>query len=364
MNTEKLYKELATVVNRAGGAVPVVEIPEMFDLLKALVNEEEAELAIKLPGNPGTAQAMSVQTGISREDIAQKLESMTTKGFLHARRNSSGDFEYSVLPLLPGIFEIQFLRGTKTDRDYQVAKTFKAYFDVINDLRDSLEESQPPPETPFFRILPIEEEVQVGKTVLPYAQLSRYLEKTDTIAVSTCFCRHFAVLIDENDRCGASHDNCMTLGDAAVFISERHNGRLIDKEEAQQIIKQAEEQGLVHCSANTSEELEFICNCCSCHCGILSMAKSVSPVSAALTSGYFAQVDDAFCTACETCLERCPIDAISINGVALIDHSQCIGCALCVSSCPDEAIELLVQPDNKIPPATRDHLDKAMSDQN
>ena len=358
MDTNALYEKLSEVVKRAGGAIPVFPEKELFDLLKELVNEDEASLAIEMPRELITAEDLAEQTGGSLVDVTRKLEAMTDNGFLHAMKKPDGSYRYNIMPLLPGIFEAQFLKGTKTERDYLIAKRFKAYLGLLNELRESLDEPLPVPKMSYFRVLPVEEEVKGGSIVLPFAELSKYVEKTSTIAVGTCFCRHYAILNDENDRCGASLNNCMAFGDGAVFIAERHNGRLVDKAEALEILKQAEAEGLVHCSANTSEELTFICNCCTCHCGILSQAKSISHASLMLTSGYFARVDENLCTACETCVEQCPVTAISMADVAQIDKQQCIGCGLCVGSCPDEAIILQVLPDNAIPPATMGVLEK------
>ncbi len=124
--------------------------------------------------------------------------------------------------------------------------------------------------------------------------------------------------------------------------------------------KKAEEEGLVHCSANTSEELVFICNCCSCHCGILGTAKRVSHASEILTSGYIALVDPELCSVCETCTDRCPVSAISMDDAAIVDAEQCIGCSLCVSTCPTGAIGLMAKPGTKIPPKTLPDLEAAM----
>jgi ferredoxin len=350
MTSKTVYEELGDVLRKAGGAIPVIHNEEFFLLVKDLVDEEEAALAIELPRKPISAEALAQRLGRSKEDVNSKLESMTNKGVLHTLKNKEGVYEYSILPLLPGIFEAQFYRGTKTDRDYLIAQRFKNYLGVLTKLRDSLPEAPPPPSTSYFRVLPIEEEIEAGTKVLPYAQLSQYVEKTKAVAVGTCFCRHYAILLDENDNCGVSHNNCMAFGEGAIFMSERHNGRLVGKDEALEILKKAEEEGLVHCSANTSEELVFICNCCSCHCGILSMAKAASSASTILTSGYHAHVDADLCTACETCIERCPVSAVSIDDVASIDDLQCIGCSLCVSTCPSEAMNLVVKLDNITPP--------------
>ena len=52
-----------------------------------------------------------------------------------------------------------------------------------------------------------------------------------------------------------------------------------------------------------------------------------------------AKVDKEKCTACESCLEECPSDAISMNeGKAEINPESCIDCGVCVDACPEQAI--------------------------
>ena len=65
------------------------------------------------------------------------------------------------------------------------------------------------------------------------------------------------------------------------------------------------------------------------------------------------RVDDDLCTGCETCLDRCQMDAIKIDeGKANIDLDFCIGCGLCVSTCPSEALTLKQKDESaiRVPP--------------
>jgi ferredoxin len=361
MSSSNVYEALRETLERAGGAVPAIGIDECFVLLKELVTPEEAALAASLPDRWVTAEAYAETLGRPPEAVAAMLETMTDNGFLHARKNSAGIYEYRIMPLLPGVYEMQFFRGTKTERDYRLARKFKDYFDALTELRDSLDKPPTVPSTSYFRVIPVEKEVQATTKVLPYAKLSKYVEQTDAIAVGTCFCRHHAALLDESNNCGASHGNCMAFGEGAVFVADRRMGRMIDKEEALRILEQAEEEGLVHCSANTSDELAFICNCCSCHCGILRQAKSAPHASITLTSGYNASIDAELCTACEMCVDRCPVAAITVEETASVDPLQCIGCGLCVDTCPAEAIELAARPDAQTPPGRLKDLKAARS---
>jgi len=66
-------------------------------------------------------------------------------------------------------------------------------------------------------------------------------------------------------------------------------------------------------------------------------------------------VDQDECSGCETCLERCQMEAIQMNAdeLAEINLDRCIGCGLCVAACPEGAIQLTPKPEamRRTPPA-------------
>jgi NAD-dependent dihydropyrimidine dehydrogenase PreA subunit len=51
------------------------------------------------------------------------------------------------------------------------------------------------------------------------------------------------------------------------------------------------------------------------------------------------QVDIEKCSGCETCVDVCPNEAISmVSGHAFIDQEECLDCGVCFDECPEEAI--------------------------
>ena len=44
------------------------------------------------------------------------------------------------------------------------------------------------------------------------------------------------------------------------------------------------------------------------------------------------------CVACGTCIDECPVGAISEGNIYVIDADSCVGCGTCAGVCPNEAI--------------------------
>ena len=54
-----------------------------------------------------------------------------------------------------------------------------------------------------------------------------------------------------------------------------------------------------------------------------------------------AKVDEGTCTGCGSCVEVCPVEAITAEDTAKIDPAQCNECGACVEECPSDAISLI-----------------------
>ncbi len=354
--TSPVYDKLVDALNARAG-YPSVKCPELITVLEFLFTPQEGELAVKLPLNPISTEAQVRDAGGDPKEVESLLESMADKGLV-TTRESEGVRAYTLIPLLPGTFEIQLMKGETDDRAKELARLFQDYFDATR------QAERPAPRTysavPFARVITVEEEIPAGVEIHPYDRVSDYIAQADMISIGTCYCRHFAELLG-NTPCDRPKGNCFSFGTQAKFLIERGFNKPVSKEEARKILDEAEKAGLVHCSSNTSEYISFICNCCSCHCGILRGIVAADRPSSAAAASFVMSVDEEDCIGCGDCVERCQVFAITMEGDHVVrDAERCIGCGLCVSTCTTGALRLMPREKAPVPPSTQQKLGAAM----
>ena len=344
----EVYEKLCETMTRRRGEYPGKNIPEFFELVEELFTPEEAAMSNKMPRGFNTAEVIAREAGKTEAEAVDILEGMADKG-LAVAVDFGGTMLYSGPPFVPGIFEYQFMRGTKTERDKEIARLIHAYKAAYDSTRPVVQDV-----FPLSRTIAVDRVIKAGNKVNTYNQVAAYIETADDIAIGTCFCRHEAELIDENDVCGAPNDVCMSFGPGAKFLIDRKISKRASKEEALDALRRSEEAGLVHCTANR-QEIEFLCNCCSDHCMIIKGALRQPKPALALNSGFQPVFDEELCTACETCLEKCPAEALTMadRDYPQVDLDRCFGCGVCASLCPAEAVALDARPDAQAPPQDR-----------
>ena len=356
--TEEVYKKLCNTMAKRGGRYPAMDIPEFYEMAKELFTPEEAAVCNGMPRGFNPASVIAKELGKGEEEVSHILEGMADKGLCTAA-DMGGTMVYGLPPFVPGIFEFQFMRGTRTDKDRKLAKLIHAYKEAY----DRALGGAPKEPFPLSRVITVDRMVKAGNTVHTYDQMASYIGKYDPISVSTCFCRHEAELIDENDKCGMPNGVCMQFGMGAQYLIDRGIAKKVTKEEAMNVLKESEEAGLVHCS-NNQQEIDFVCNCCSCHCMILKTALAQPKPGLAMASGFQPVWDPELCTACEICIDRCPMTALTMgqDDIPEVDLNRCIGCGVCATGCPEEAIAMEERSGIQVPPEDRKALSKAIKE--
>ena len=352
--SEQVYRHLCQTMAKRGGRYPGVDIPEFYALVRELFTPEEAAVNNAMPRGLFTAAPVAETLGWDDAAVEAVLEGMADKGLCLAVRQNKR--LYASARFVPGIFEYQFMRGTSTDHDRKLAR-------LIHDYKAALDARHGPPRVAFpsERVIPVDRQIDATSRVHTYDQVVTYIREYDPLSVSTCFCRHEAQLLDENDTCGKPNEVCMQFGLGAQFVIDRGLGRRIDQAEALEILRQSEEAGLVHSTQNR-QSIDFLCNCCACHCMIIQTALAQPKPALALSSGFQPAIDPDLCTGCGTCIERCPATALILgeNDVPQVDLDRCFGCGVCATGCPAEAISLLEKTAVEPPPVDQRALSAAI----
>jgi Pyruvate/2-oxoacid:ferredoxin oxidoreductase delta subunit len=351
----QVYKDMLDVMTKRGGPYAGMDIREFYQLVQELFTPEEADFNNALSRNPVTAAEIAKQKGKSEAEAMALLEGMANKG-LCVSFLSEGKSYYQGAAFMPGIFEFQFMGGRATERDKRIARLIHAYKKAYNALKGEQRIS-----FPLTRVISVDRKISMRNAVHTYDQVATYINKYDPICVGSCYCRHAATLRGEDVHC-MPIEVCMWFGRSGEFAAERLGGRRVSKEEAMDILDKAEEAGLVHMSRNTTEEIEFLCNCDRWNCEVIKGVLKQPKPGLVFNSGFQPHFEAERCNACEVCVDRCPPGALKMGqeSVPVVNLDRCFGCAVCAAGCEQEAIVMEAKTGFPEPPKTTKDLVTAL----
>jgi electron transport complex protein RnfB len=336
--SEDVYKKLARVLDTLPNGFPATDDGLEIKLLKKIFEPDEAELFCDLRLEFETAKQIAERSGRPLEGLEEKLKRMRERGQLFGVR--FGDtWLFKMLPWVFGIFEFQLGR-----LDRELAELTEKYHPVFGKQFFST--------TPqMMQTLPIEEEIKSEQQALPYEKVSQLIEKSKSFGVRECICKKEKALLGQP--CDRPLEVCLVLAPIPGVFDDSPVDRVITREEAYKLLRECEENALVHLTGNVQHGRIYICNCCGCCCGVLRGINELGiPASSVVNSHYVAVIDEDECTACGVCAEkRCQVNAIEErDDTYQVIADRCIGCGLCISDCPVEAIRLEKRPTEELVP--------------
>ena len=326
-----IYERLREKLDMFPQGFPKTKSGVELKILKELFSPEEAEIMLALRPTPELASVISERMGRDESEMADILFQMSKRGLI-LRGTVEGYTFYLLAPWMVGIWEFQLNNLNQNN-----IPLYEKYFE------EGIVPERGRSQIGGFRVIPIEKEIKDSTEVQPFEKVSEIIESSHRFAVADCICRKEARMMGHG--CDKILEACMMFDLAADYYIENGLGREISKGEAQEILLKAEESGLVHHSSNHTGSKMFICNCCGCCCKALAHINRYNNPAAIAHSNYYARVDAETCTACETCIERCQVNAIQIEAdVSVISKDRCIGCGLCASTCPTGSITMVHKP--------------------
>lgn len=305
-----LIMKLATKISVEAKSYTGITVhdPE-YRILEPVVTDEMAEVALaaKVRKNM-TAEEIASRCKKPLEETKRLLWDLAVAGVMRVHHADGSD--YYMLPIwVPGIMEMMVANKEQAEKYPVMAECFEEY----TRRRTKLLGPNIPVGKGLMRVIPVEEAINGESHAADYEEVSSYIEKAWRLCVSDCTCRRSRRLMGEG--CGhLEQDMCIQLDEGADYFIRTGVGREITKEEAYEILKRAEENGLVHEIQNLDGEGKTvaICNCCTCSCFSLRVGKYyMSPDFN--RSNYVSRVDVDKCTACGQCVENCQVNALHLG---------------------------------------------------
>ncbi|NQU07862.1 MAG: 4Fe-4S binding protein [Candidatus Abyssubacteria bacterium] len=295
-------------------------------LFGMVADEDEAKLMLAMPALP---EDLADATGRSLEDVKEALDVLFKKGLTFVSA-SSGKYRMCRDIIQFHDATILWKEASREFLDLWKEWTKEEWHQTAK----MAEAMMPNPPT---RIIAVEAALEAKNQILHYENVKEIIERARVIAVTPCTCRV------ADGACGQPIEVCLQLNRAADYAIKRETGREIDKAEAMDILKKSEEAGLVHVTMNTDHIDHYICNCCHDCCIGLQVIRTKDGAKFVAPSRFQAVIDEEECIGCESCLERCYFDALSMyeDGdelKAAVDTDKCVGCGLCAVVCPSDAI--------------------------
>jgi ferredoxin len=345
-----VYRRLQQHLDQQAVGFPATKSGADLRFLQELFTPEEAALALALSYKPLPLDQIVARAtpAFAAEQVPPLLDQMLNRGAIAWKQKDGRDHWY-LMPLVVGMYEAQ--DGAPTPEflaaahDYMKSKKYGLSF-------LSAAPSQ-------MRTVPVNASIPVTQHVASYDQIGAIMQAAKPpFVVLNCICREASAIRQQPCRKTTRQETCLAWGDIAAMVLRRQHGREVSRDEALAVLRQNQADGLVLQPAN-AQQPEFVCACCGCCCGMLSMHKALPRPLDFWTTNYHAVVSAAACTGCGICVQRCQVSAITLCGTphkAQINNQRCIGCGLCVPTCPTHAVQLAGNARSVTPPVDEEAL--------
>lgn len=320
----KLGKKITDRIPQKLGLKKITRNDPEYWGLAGVLTDEEAELAVKLGvRKPKTLVEIVKLSGLEEKKCETMLEEMSRKGLLEYNWENPKHEKQYVLPMyVPGCAEFFNMNANILDSNPEMG----TFFEHMSRL--PLEKI-----TPFvpeggagigMHVIPVEKAIEMENESVDLEHISHWLNKYEgKYAASPCSCRRSRLTHGEG--CADDPEGwCIAVGDMADYVVEtQKDGRYIDKAEALEILKAAEDNGFVHQITNIdgANKIFAICNCNVNVCYALRTSQLFNTPNMS-RSAYVAKVEKANCVACGKCVEFCPAGAVKL-GQKLCDKEGC-----------------------------------------
>lgn len=226
-----IYEKLAEHLDNLPGGFPRTESGVELRILRRLFTPEDAKLAVHLTLIPEGTRVIARRAKIPVDAAARRLEEM------FERRLILGIYRKDKPPLyMAEQFVVGFWEGQVNKLDRELIHDFEEYLPFYIEQNIGA-------RVPQLRTIPVGKSIGVQAEVMPYERAEELVRTHKTFAVGNCICRQEMRIMGKG--CEKPEESCLSFGTAARITVRTGRGRPINMEEALEILRHAEEVGLV-----------------------------------------------------------------------------------------------------------------------
>jgi electron transport complex protein RnfB len=332
MNKQDVYSEIA-------GKVGMPDSRWIPMILKKLITTDDVQILLEMPLS---VSEFSEKYQLEEPQAEKKLEELADKGVcLPLEKN--GQLKYCCVSNVIQVHDATIhgaLNNNYSPVPIEIVEMWRSFRET--EWLEMLKLMERMPNANHGRCIPSYSSVKDEPELSPLENLKTIIEKAPRLAVVDCPCRWLEVQAGEMDK---PTFTCLSMTEKSVkYILDRKIGKELSLEEGYALLEECETAGLIP-TAGKKGQPKQLCFCTARECIILR-AQYLYGYDLWDRSRFDATVDEDSCEGCGTCVDRCEMDAISMNDdLAVIDTDKCFGCGICTITCPSDALKMkLVRP--------------------
>src|SRR5512143_289654 len=257
-----VYTRLREHLDGLPAGFPATESGVELRILKRLFKPDEAALAVHVTMKLEAAEAIAERAGLTAEEAAQRLSAMARRGLIFSIETPDRPPRYMAAQFVVGIWEYHV-----NDLDPDFVRDMDEYIPVLS--REAFG------RVPQLRTIPVGQSIDAGLNVLPYERAEEIVRQQTKFLVAPCICRREHHI--KGAGCDKQMEACLIFGWGAEYYARNGLGRFITLEETLDILRKAEEQGLVLQPSNTQDIVNICCCCGDCCQALLHLKQQPKP---------------------------------------------------------------------------------------